>query len=66
MNDVEHLLMYLVAIYILSLEKCLFGSFAHSFVVGEEGVASLIAQLVENLPAMQETLVEFLVRKTHW
>ena len=29
-------------------------------------VASLIAQLVKNLPAMQETPVRFLVRKIHW
>ena len=28
--------------------------------------ASLIAQLVKNLPAMQETLVQFLCRKIHW
>ena len=28
--------------------------------------ASLIAQLVKNLPAMQETQIWFLVRKTHW
>ena len=28
--------------------------------------ASLIAQLVKNLPAMQETLVQFLVRKICW
>ena len=28
--------------------------------------ASLIAQLVNNLPAMQETLVRLLVRKIHW
>ena len=28
--------------------------------------ASLIAQLVKNLPAMQETLVQLLVGKVHW
>ena len=28
--------------------------------------ASLIAQLTKNLPAMQETLVQFLIRKIHW
>ena len=28
--------------------------------------ASLIARLVKNLPAMQETLVRFLGRKIHW
>ena len=28
--------------------------------------ASLIAQLVKNLPAMQETPVQFLVGKIHW
>ena len=28
--------------------------------------ASLVAQLVKNTPAMQETLVRFLVRKIHW
>ena len=28
--------------------------------------ASLIAQLVKNLPAMQETQVRFLVRKVCW
>ena len=28
--------------------------------------ASLIAQLVKNPPAMQETLVQFLVGKIHW
>ena len=28
--------------------------------------ASLIAQLVKNLPAMQETLVQFLCQKIHW
>ena len=28
--------------------------------------ASLVAQLVKNAPAMQETLVRFLVRKIHW
>ena len=26
----------------------------------------MIAQLVKNLPAMQETLVQFLVGKIHW
>ena len=30
------------------------------------GLASLVAQLVKNLPAMQETLAQFWVRKIHW
>ena len=29
-------------------------------------LASLVAQLVKNPPAIQETLVRFLVRKIHW
>ena len=36
---------------------------AHStFFLGQKG-ASLLAQLVKNLPAMQETLVQFLNQK---
>jgi len=31
MNDVEHLFMYLLAIYMSALEKCLFSSLAHFY-----------------------------------
>jgi len=57
----------LPAIYISSLEKCLFRSSAYFFFFGGgSGGASVIAQLVKNLPAMQETLVQCLVEKIHW
>ena len=36
------------------------------FVIIKSKATSLIAQLVKNLPAMQETLVDSWVRKIHW
>ena len=38
----------------------------YRFIDDPEVWASLIAQLVKNLPAMQETLVRFLVGKIRW
>ena len=35
-------------------------------VIGFKNQASLVAQMAENLPAMQETQVRFLVRKIPW
>ena len=35
-NDVEHVFIYLLVICIISLEKCLFKSFASSFVLAQD------------------------------